>query len=142
MKRGVIDHGGQFRCDLNADFLVGGYDFRTEKNGGNAGVLRGLTAEAINVFVFARDDELQAEDRVAPANEVTTGTTAPGQVVCEIVLVRSVAAQGELQVALEEKILVTQRGLAAKNPIVGAGAEREVVSREFRLRARREHQLR
>src|SRR6476620_5249351 len=81
----------------------------------------------IDVLVFACTGKLEAHNRVRRSDQVVPGPTAPGDVVGEVVLMRAIAADGELNVGFEKKRLVTQGRLAAEDSIVGTGPKREVV---------------
>jgi hypothetical protein len=45
-----------------------------------------------------------------------------------MILMRSIAAQSELQTFLCKKTLVPNRSLATENSVIGTGAEREIVA--------------
>ena len=73
-------------------------------------------------------DELQTDNHVVSPDEIVTRSAAPGQIVGEMILMRAVAAQGELHVRFKENIFVSQRRLLAKNAVVRASPKRQIVA--------------
>src|SRR3954452_9175889 len=100
---------------------------RAKVNRSDSRILGRLTAEMIHVFVFAGNDELDADDHVRLAHQVITGPAVPGEIVGEVVLMRAVAAGRELHVSFKEKIAVTQRALPADDAVKGTCPQRQVV---------------
>src|SRR3954453_18433077 len=103
LQRGILDRHRKLSRQFARPFPDGRDRSRTNKHGGDAGVLGRFAAKPIGVFLFARDYELQADDRVRLPTKIEAGTSAPQETVCEIVLMRAISAQRELRVCLKEE---------------------------------------
>src|SRR5205814_7521689 len=79
------------------------------------------------VLVFARDDCLQTHDRARIPHNVVARATTPGEIIGEVILMQTIAPQRELEVLLKKYAPVAKRSLAAKNSVVGAGAQCQIV---------------
>ena len=65
LERGVVDPDRQFHRQFAADFSKGGDDPRSQEDRRDAGVLSGIALEAVEPFVFAGTNPLQAGDDTA-----------------------------------------------------------------------------
>src|ERR1041385_9070247 len=139
LERGVVDRDRKLDGELGGELVVRNNQTGAEKNGSDAGIFGGFSPKFIHILVLAARDELKTDNRLVISNEVETGAGAPRNVVREIVLMRAVAADGELGVGLEEKRFVTKRNLAAENRVVRTGAPGEVVTMNSALRRARHH---
>src|SRR4051794_25627390 len=116
---------------------MGNDEPRTEENRSDPGVVGGLAAEAVHVFVFAGANELEPDNRLTVPDEIIAGPAAPRKIVREIVLVSAGAAQSELSVGLEEKRFGADGKLAAEDSVVRTRAESQVVTVNAALRRAR-----
>src|SRR6476646_4807649 len=78
--------------------------------------------------MLAGNNHLEPGDDMRVAHEIVTRAATPGEIIGEMVLVQPIAAQSELQILLKEEVLVAERNLPAKNPIIGSGAESQVMA--------------
>ena len=58
----------------------------------------------------------------ADPHQIITWSAVPGEIVGKMILMQPITAQGELEVLFEKEVLITQRQLAAKDPVVGTSA--------------------
>jgi hypothetical protein len=101
----VVDQYRKIHVYLPAPAAARCDNSRANKNRSDPGIVGSLTTEAIHIFAFVGNNELQPDSRLAIAHQIVTGAAIPGEIVSKMILVQSVPAKRELHVGIGEKFL-------------------------------------